>query len=256
MSKFIYVIAAAWLAFSGATQAASGSLSANQRIESGALGYALQYRVYTPAGTENLKNLPTLYVTDGQWYISRGKMVKLLDREIEKGTIKPVVAVFVDNRDPDNLRNNRRNSQFFCNANYARFFAEELVPAITQDYPVSFNRDDRVILGLSFGGLNSACFGLTAHPTFGGVAMQSPAMHPVPKLSELYESEERRPIRIFFSIGSKNDNTAAGRRFKAVLEKKGYDMLYREVPFGHNWQNWKPLLDDILVHFFPAQPAE
>jgi len=241
-----------WLAVSAPVHAERGDLSANQRIESSTLGYALQYRVYTPDGVEDLNNLPALYITDGQWYIDSGKMVKLLDREIEKGSIKPVVVVFVDNRDPDNLRNNRRNNQFFCNANYASFFSRELVPTITQDYPVSFKRDDRVILGLSFGGLNSACFGLTAHPTFGGVAMQSPAMHPVPKLLELYQSEEKRPIKIFFSIGSKNDNTAAGRRFKAVLEKKGYEMLYKEVPFGHNWKNWKPLLDDILVYFFKA----
>ena len=252
----IFIIAVTiWATFSTSALADKGSLSANQRIESNALGYALQYRVYTPAGLENLTDVPVLYVTDGQWYIDSGKMVKLLDREIKKGAIKPIITVFVDNRDPDNLRNNRRNSQFFCNANYANFFSRELVPAITQDYPVSFSRDDRVILGVSFGGLNSACFGLTAHPTFGGVAMQSPAMHPVPKLLELYQSENKRPIKIFFSIGSKNDNTAAGRLFKAVLEKKGYEMLYKEVPFGHNWKNWKPLLDDILIYFFSAEAA-
>lgn len=252
MSKFLMFSALIWLGLSASAHAESGDLSSNQRIESSALGYALQYRVYTPAGVENLDGLPVLYITDGQSYISKGRMVKLLNREIKKGSIEPVVVVFVDARDPDNLRNNRRNSQFFCNPNYANFFSRELVPAITQDYPVSFNRDDRVILGLSFGGLNSACFGLTSHTTFGGIAMQSPAMHPVPKLLELYQSEEKRPIKIFFSIGSKNDNTAAGRHFKAVLEEKGYEMVYKEVPFGHNWGNWKPLLDDILVYFFPA----
>jgi len=239
-----------WLTLSGPVAAENGSLSANQRIESNALGYALQYRVYTPAGLEGLANVPVLYMTDGQWYIDSGKMVKLLNREIKKGTIKPIIAVFVDNRDPDNLRNNRRNSQFFCNANYARFFAGELVPTISDDYPASARREDRVILGLSFGGLNSACFGLIAHPTFGGIAMQSPAMHPVPKLLELYESEEKRPIKIFFSVGRKNDNTAAARRFKAALERKGYEMLYKEVAYGHNWQNWRPLLDDVLEYYF------
>ena len=252
MTKSIVLLGAFWLVAAAAVQAEDGKLSANKRIESNALGYDLQYRVYTPAGVETLENLPTIYMTDGQGYIRSGNMHKALDREINNGTIKPVIAVFIDARDPDNLRNNRRNSQFFCNGNYVKFFARELVPAITQDYPVSLNREDRVILGLSFGGLNAACFGLMANPTFGGVAMQSPAMHPVPKLAELYETEERRPIKIFFSIGSKNDNTAPGRRFKKILEKKGYDMFYKEVPHGHNWRNWKPLLDDILVYFFPA----
>lgn len=250
MGKVIVFVVMLWATLSVPAFAENGTLSKNQRIESTALGYALQYRVYTPAGVESLQNLPTLYVTDGQWYIDNGRMVKTLNQEIKKGRINPIIVVFVDNRDPDNLRNNRRNSQFFCNTDYAKFYARDLVPAITDHYPVSTNREERVILGLSFGGLNAACFGLTLHPLFGGVAMQSPAIHPVPQLVPLYESEEKRPIKIFFSIGRKNDNTAVGRRFRDVLKKKGYEMLYKEVPHGHTWQNWRPLLDDVLVYFF------
>lgn len=239
-----------WTANATATAHAKGTLSDNQRIESAHLGYALQYRVYTPEGVDSLTNVPTLYMTDGQGYIHNGKMVRELDEQIEKGTIKPIIAVFVDPRDPDNLRDNRRNMQFFCNPHYVRFFINELVPAISDDYPVSLSRNDRVILGLSFGGLNAACFGLLAHPTFAGIAMQSPATHPVPKLHDIYTSEDKRPIKIFFSNGIDNDNLKASRRFKAVLEKKGYEMLYKEVPYGHNWRNWRPLLDDILIYFF------
>ena len=256
MIKFIYTIAAVGLAAGGAVHAESGKLSANKRISSNHLGYDLQYRVYTPEGISSMSSVPTIYATDGQGYIHRGDMPDILDREIKKGSIKPVVAIFVDARDPDNLRNNRRNSQFFCNPDYARFFAGELVPTISDNYPVSLSKEDRVILGLSFGGLNAACFGLTIPSTFGGIAMQSPALHPVPQLQELYASEDTRPIKVFFSIGRNRDNTAAGRRFKAVLQNKGYDMLYREVSGGHNWKNWKPLLDDVLVHFFPANLAK
>lgn len=240
-----------WLA-TPAIYAADGTLSRNQRIESAHLGYDLQYRVYTPPGVETLENIPTIYATDGQGYISAGGMHRILDREIAEGRIKPVIAVFVDARDPDNLRYNRRNSQFFCNPKYAQFFVGELIPAISDSYPVSPSRDDRVILGLSFGGLNAACFGLMAPGTFGGVAMQSPALHPVPQLKDLYASEDRRPIKIFFSIGRTNDNTQEGRSFRDVLQNKGYDVLYKEVNAGHNWRNWKPLLDDVLVHFFPV----
>lgn len=227
-----------------------GDLSDNQRIESTQLGYALQYRVYTPEGIDTLENVPTIYMTDGQWYIDSGKMVSELNEQIKAGAIKPVIAVFVDNRDPDNLRNNRRNQQFFCNPDYVNFFTRELVPTISDAYPVSQRREDRVILGLSFGGLNSACFGLMAHPTFGGIAMQSPATHPVPKLFEVYASEDTRPIKIFLSTGIQNDNLAAARRFKAVLEEKEYEMHYKEVPYGHNWRNWRPLLDDVLTYYF------
>ena len=33
------------------------------------------------------------------------------------------------------------------------------------------------------------------------------------------------------------------------LVDKGYDVTYREVPFGHDWNNWRPLLPEVLVTF-------
>lgn len=234
----------------GSSLADDGTLSKNIRIESSKLGYALQYRVYVPAGIKDLSNLPTLYVTDGQSYISSGLMPKVLDRQIAKEKIEPIIVVFVDPRDPDKLRVNRRNRQFFCNADYVDFFRQELVPTISANYPVSGKRKDRVILGLSFGGLNAACFGMLADDVFAGVAMQSPALHPVPEIYAAYEKNPHRDIKIYFSIGTKDDNTAAGRRLRRILKRAKYEMLYKEVPHGHNWQNWRPLLPGVLKYFF------
>lgn len=234
------------------TMSFAGDLSGNQRISSSHLGYDLQYRVYTPEGIEDLSNLPTLYLTDGQSYISYGKMQRVLDKEIDAGRVKPMVAIFVDPRDPDNLKNNRRNYQFFCNTEYLKFFVSELVPRISDDYPVSQWKKDRAVMGLSFGGLNAACFGLMAPSVFGAIGMQSPAIHPVPILRELYEKEETRDIRIFFSLGKIRDNTEVGRDLKRILEAKGYPMHYVEVNASHNWRNWRPLLDDALQYFFPT----
>ena len=89
--------------------AAPGSLSDNQIISSEALGYDLQYRVYLPAGYDELSDLPVLFVTDGQWYIDRGNVPGVMDELIERGAIEPAIAVFVDNRDPHDLNVNRRN---------------------------------------------------------------------------------------------------------------------------------------------------
>ena len=100
---------------------ADGKLSDNIRIFSDSLGYDLQYRVYEPEGMRRNSELPALYITDGQWYISRGELPALLDREIAAGNIEPVLVVFVDSRNPDNLQQNRRNQQFFCNPRYVDF---------------------------------------------------------------------------------------------------------------------------------------
>jgi len=228
-----------------------GNLSGNIRIESSELGYALQYRVYTPPGFGTNDKLPTIYLADGQWYINSGKMVDVLDNEISTGHIKPVIAVFVDNRDPDNLDNNRRNSQFFCNQDYVDFYKNELLPVIESTYSASNKREDRVIQGLSFGGYNAACFGLMAHQQFGGISMQSPANSRMLKqIAVRYKESETLPVKMFLSFGNKSDNQTAGRKFKKVLTDKGYEIEYKEVNFGHEWKNWGPLLDDSLRTFF------
>ena len=230
---------------------AKGHLSDNIQIRSDVLDYALQYRVYTPAGIKPSDKLPTIYLADGQWYIGPGNMVDVLDKEISEGHIKPVIAVFVDNRDPDNLDNNRRNSQFFCNQDYVDFYKKELLPTIESNYPASNKREDRVIQGLSFGGYNAACFGLMAHRQFGGISMHSPANSKMLKqIAARYKESEKLPLKMFLSFGNKTDNRKEGRRFKKVLAEKGYEIEYKEVSFGHEWRNWGPLLDDSLRTFF------
>jgi len=228
-----------------------GKLSDNIKIKSDIFNYSLQYRVYTPPDMKSGDKLPTIYLADGQWYIGAGEMVNVLDEEISQGRIKPVIAVFVDNRDPNNLDDNRRNSQFFCNQDYVDFYKNELLPTIETNYPASNKRKDRVIQGLSFGGYNAACFGLMAHQQFGGISMQSPAnSQMLKKISARYKATEKLPVKMFLSFGNKNDNQVEGRNFRDVLLAKGYEVKYKEVNFGHEWRNWGPLLDDSLRHFF------
>jgi enterochelin esterase-like enzyme len=233
---------------------ADGKLSDNIRIFSDSLGYDLQYRVYEPEGMRRNSELPALYITDGQWYISRGELPALLDGEIAAGNIEPVLVVFVDSRNPDNLQQNRRNQQFFCNPRYVDFFTDELLPTIDKEFPSSAMRDDRVILGLSFGGRNSACFGLMAYDSFAGIAMQSPAnSEMMDELRFQYMAQEKLPLKFFMSVGTVNDNTQAGRQFMETLKFQGYDLTYCEVNEGHDWDNWAPLLDDVLYTFFPTE---
>lgn len=232
---------------------ADSTLTSDIRISSEVLGYDLQYRVYLPDGVESLKNLPVLYITDGPGYIKQGRVPRVLNRLIKQGRIEPVIAVFVDATDPDDSKLNRRNQQFACNENYLKFFADELLPTIEEAYPAATDREKRTILGVSFGGLNAACFGLMGHTTFSGIGMHSPANHPVPGLLPGYEKAPTLPLKIFLSTGEPYDNTNSNRRFRTLLRKKGYDLKYIEVSEGHNWDNWKPLIDDVLLYFYAPQ---
>lgn len=242
---------------------ARGSVTSETRIPSAILGYDVQYRVYTPAGYDGEAQLPVIYTTDGHEYAhdEMGSMLIVLDNLIADGVMEPVIAVFVDPRNPDDLAENRRAEQFLMNPAYLAFFREELVPEIDAGYATMPQPEARAILGTSFGGVNAAYFGIAASDVFGLVGMQSPAFHSGRDLLDQYEQEGRLPLKIFMSTGTINDGEDMTRAMESVLVRKGYPLRYIEVPEGHSWGNWSALLDDMFTYFFPpsatgATPVE
>lgn len=244
--------AIALILFATGSAYANGTLTQDMRISSEILGYDVQYRVYLPQDYESSDALPVLFLTDGPGYISRGRVPQVLDKLISSSRIKPVVAVFVDPRDPENPKINRRNEQFLCNRDYLDFYVSEFIPAIENDYAVGRHRDKRSVMGLSFGATNAACFAILGHDWFSGIGMQSPANHPLPTLLPAFEASPKLPLRMFLSTGNPDDNTRANRKFRNVLRNKGYDLKYVEVRKGHDWDNWRPLVDDVLLYFYGA----
>jgi enterochelin esterase family protein len=152
----------------------NGRLSHNQVIYSQSLGYAIHYRVYTPAGYANLARLPVLYVTDGQDFLAFGRMRTALDNLIAGGSVCPIIVVFIDPRNTHSGEN-LREIQFLSNPAYNEFIANELVPAVDQAYRSEPSALGRVIMGASYGGTHAAAFILAHHRSFGGAAMLSPA---------------------------------------------------------------------------------
>ena len=151
---------------------ARGKLEGPLRISSKILGYDVQYWVYLPEKYK--KPVPELYISDGQAYLGAGKLAKLLDDEIESGRIMPIAAVFVDSRDPDFQTDSRRNQEFMCNTDYAKFYVGELMPRISRRWTGAEASTRRGIMGFSFGAINSACFGVMMPGVFQVLIMHSP----------------------------------------------------------------------------------
>lgn len=157
-----------------------GTLSNNILKYSSNLGYSCQYRVYTPAGYSVLSNLSTIYVADGQNYIddSMGKMVVVLDNLIADQIINPVIVVFLDPRDPNNLSNDRRGSEYRNNISFVNYVTQELIPDIDGAYKTNSSADARAIMGASYGGYNAAYCIVKAAGFFHMIGMNSSYLHP------------------------------------------------------------------------------
>ena len=251
IKRFILITALFIITCNTKSVTAKGFLSSNYLFKSEILKYDLNYRVYTPKVDIQKGSLPTLYLTDGQWYLTSGEIIKVLDDLITSNQIPPIYVIFIDSRNPHNLMENRRNNEFMCNAKYISFVIKELIPTISHNFPVSLAREDRVIGGISFGGLNAACFGLTANEYFGGLVMQSPANEQHLKvIRRLYAKSPKLPLKMFLSSGEKNDNGKAIKKFYNTLLHKNYDVTFIKNNKGHHWGNWRPLIPDVLTTFF------
>jgi enterochelin esterase family protein len=234
-------------------EAPKGLISENILIKSSSLNYDVQYKVYTPHNYEKLENLPILFVLDGQEYSDNklGASLIVLDNLIHLKKIKPIVAVFIDPRNPEDPDENRRADEFGTNEDYNDFFISELIPVIRSNYKVSTKKEHNALLGTSLGGLNTTYLGFRNPDTFGKLAIQAPAFwYREKEIFELVRNTKEADFDIFMSVGTVNDNIPDTRQMKKQFERLDLDMKYMEVNEGHSWGAWSAQMDDILIQFF------
>lgn len=232
-----------------------GILEEDILLNSRDLGYQLTYSVYYPAGFTATQKYPVVYVTDGYEYLHErmGNMKTILDNLIALKKIEPIIAIFIDHREPVNRANNRRMQELAMNQKYLDFFSKEFVPFIESKYPVSTEPAKRAILGTSLGGLTAAYFAFTNPGTFGLAGIQSPAFWFKPEIYTVCDNAEKPPVKIYMTTGVFFDAEVGARKMKGILESKFCAYQYTETNQGHSWGNWRDTIDDILVYFFPPK---
>jgi enterochelin esterase family protein len=238
-------------------------LTPNPNIETGStetftiysdqLNYQVAIKVYLPTHYENANSLPVIIVTDGHEYSDErlGNMITVLDNLIAEDKIEPIIAAFIDPRDPDNLGINRRQDEYTINANYLDFVTGELVPRLETQFKAAAEPDKRAILGTSLGGINSSYFGARANQYFKNIASQSPAYwYRSNEIYDLVEQAEHSETKIFMSAGTFNDGLENALKMKEIYETKGLATEMMTVNEGHSWGAWSAQLDDILIYFY------
>ncbi len=227
-----------------------GKIKSEILFPSKALGYQITYSVYVPHGHHG--NLPAIYVTDGFEYMhpKMGNMVTILDNLIADKKINPIIAIFIDHREPVNRSNNRRMDELAMNEKYLKFFTEEFIPLAEQTYPVLKGRENRAILGTSMGGLTSAYFIFSRPEVFGMAGIQSPSFWSKPQIYSLCDSVASSKTKISMTSGVIHDASESTRKMQTILENNSCIYTYRETNEGHSWGNWRNLIDDILIDFF------
>jgi len=209
------------------------------------LGDTRTVHVYLPAGyLTTTGRYPVAYFGDGTNYLEQARLPLVLDRAIVDTKVRPLIAVLVD---PANRREEYRG-----NPDYRRFVVEELVPFIDGAYRTIDAPEARVVVGSSRGALAAVDLAFHQPDRFGFAIALSPALRPTDIVGEIDRSRPK-PVR-FYVVGSLYDAEwlPDARRLRDVLRAKGYDVVYQEIPEGHDMRAWRGRIDDALAAFLPG----
>ena len=223
------------------------------------LGYEHEIRIYLPADYQMSNNrYPVVYFQDGSDYINFARVPTILDNVIEQ-TIPPVIGVLVV---PPTSPERNRNTEYGMNNLYVKFFVEELVPFIDENYRTLAKPNHRLVIGDSYGGLISLYIAFKHPELFGNAASQSGFVSfGSDSLIREFRKSGKKPINLYFDVGTyerslgqtgnpEGDFLEANRRLELVLKKARYVYEYKEFQGYHSWGWWRNTLPKILHYFF------
>ncbi len=119
------------------------------------------------------------------------------------------------------------------------------------DMGKSFTPYERLLVGISFGGLNAAYFSAKSVNLFQNFALLSPVTYPRPAVLQDIVFSQNRDLRIFLSTGQ-NDAEKYVAPLKSMYSGKGYTIKLLHTDGGHDFENWNSQLKQLINFFFPS----
>lgn len=229
------------------------------RIDSEVFHTSRQEQVYLPHGYDSDMQYPLVVIHDGGDYDDYADLTVSLDNLIQDGDIPPLIAVLIQADD--------RMSEYPKGRRHARYITQELLPALTEQFRISQQPSDRILLGASLGAVASLATSFRFPGVFGGLILKSGSFildqsklqqrsHPVfARVASLIEAVRRAPdlppTRAFVSTGELEGLADENRALAAHLRDRGAEVMFRSSWDGHHWHNWRDQLRDALMWVLP-----
>jgi enterochelin esterase-like enzyme len=205
------------------------------------------YLYKPPAG----RAVPLLVIYDGNDYLNRAKLATIVDNLIADKRIRPIAMAFLQNG------KSRRNVEYFCSDATIHWLDREILPLARQHLRlIDIEKQPGAygVLGASAGGLMSMYTGFRMPEIFGNVISQSGVFGLEGRdfaVVDLVRFGQGRNLKIWMDVGTLDELLEDNRRMVALLDKRQYNVIYREFSAAHNYTAWR---DDIwrgLEAMFP-----
>ncbi|MEX2126205.1 MAG: alpha/beta hydrolase-fold protein [Woeseia sp.] len=239
-------------------EARSGSIEAF-KVESGAFREAREISVYLPARFRRNRRYPMLVVHDGHDYVRYADLKVVLDNLIHYLEIPQMIVALTQSSD--------RLKEYAADDRHADFIAKDLLPQLTERYPLMNATTSRGIMGASFGGVATLHTAWRYPELFRRLLLQSgsfafsdlgrhhraPVFDPVATFMNAFrENPGELAGKIYMSCGIYESLIYENRSLLPRLQAQGIDVRFEEVRDAHNWENWRDRLRNGLSWLFPG----
>jgi enterochelin esterase-like enzyme len=205
--------------------------------------------VYTPPQFTRGKKYPVLYLLHGiggdekEW-LKGGSPHVIMDNLYADKKLAPMIVVMPNGRA---MKDDRAVGNVFDSVKVQAFsvfekdLLNDLIPFIEKKYPVSKDREQRAIAGLSMGGGQSLNFGLGNLDKFAWVGGFSSA--PNTKLPDQLvpdpEAAKKQLKLLWISCGDADGLMNFSKRTHDYLYQKDVPHIFYVEPGGHDFKVWK-----------------
>jgi len=227
-------------------------------------GTTRDYWVYVPAQYQASKPASVMVVQDGGGWINESGRFRapiVFDNLIHQGQMPVTIGIFVNPGimpalTPDAQDRFHRSFEYDAMSDrYARFLAEDLLPAVAAKYNLSTDANDRAIAGSSSGASAALIAAWHRPDQFRRVLSYIGSftnLRGAQTLSSLIRKTEPKPLRIFLQDGRNDQSIYAGSWFRAnediqmALAYAGYDQTWVIGNEAHNSIHGSAILPDAL----------
>jgi len=212
--------------------------------------------VYLPPGYQPFISYPVVYCQDGEDFFNFGRIATYANQLIIEKNKNPFIVVGVE------VDKKVRTSEYSPDGErfeaYTHCFAEEIVPALQQLYPVRTQSSEIILAGTSLGGTISVHLALKYRKQFHQVISLSGAYYPISQ-QLIRREKDLSWLHLYMIVGLQETafTTDTGtynfvelnRNVQQICKDRYARVHYMEQAGQHLWGFWQQYIPHALLHF-------